>query len=123
MANDDVCLFATFQNVVYFCTQLRTTIYSLNTADLSDMEGVLEKKGLGALIRPWTKRKFRFHEPLKILYYYDEQDELKGAVVLDDSKPIELVSHEISDGKPFSFRLRCRKAWRSRVMIDYGDRE
>ena len=51
----------------------------------------MEKKGLGALIRPWTKRKFRFHEPLKILYYYDEQDELKGAVVLDDSKPIEVI--------------------------------
>jgi hypothetical protein len=63
-------------------------------------EGVLWKKGMGAVYRPWKQRMCRIDVDSTFGYY--DGDTLKGVIALADSE-IKLLAPEDADQRPFAF--------------------
>ena len=63
-------------------------------------EGILWKKGMGAVYRPWKQRMCRIDVDSTFGYY--DGDTLRGVIALADSE-IKLLSPEEADERPFAF--------------------
>jgi hypothetical protein len=70
--------------------------------------GILVKKGLGWVYKPWAIRVFKLYGKSAILTYETNDGEIKGIVKLEDAK-IESLHTSSADGKKYAFRLLVRK--------------
>ena len=67
-------------------------------------QGLLMKKGMGALYRPWKERKCLLDVD-STFGYYDDRDSLRGLITLAEAV-VNLVSPESADGHQFAFEIK-----------------
>lgn len=75
---------------------------------LPPISGILEKKGLGWLYRPWAKRDFLYNPKTSHLTYSFEGVH-KGTVALDNKFKAKLIPPEKANGKNCAFEVMCYK--------------
>jgi hypothetical protein len=65
--------------------------------------GILLKKGMGTVYRPWSRRYFALGVDFT-LKYYDEDNKLKGTLKLRGAS-VKPIPKESADGRDFAFEI------------------
>ncbi len=78
----------------------------VDDSNLVIQAGVLYKKGMGLLYKPWKLRYFRLYADEKILTYETEE----GGIIKGRVRLLEAVTEESSfPGKPYAFKVNVKK--------------
>lgn len=75
----------------------------------SKKKGILEKKGMHGVIRPWARREIEYDPSARVLRY-SSGGKVKGTVMLKPKESqIKIINPKDANGKAFAFEVSCFK--------------